>query len=120
TALLCNGPLARNGYGAFGREIFDRERPDVIQTHGIWTHVSRIAELESLYMDYAPVFLNGVRLFMRRDALAKIPSDRLQQRAFAPDGGADDYSRDLLWTQHSRKADFEINRRFGYYFVPVE
>lgn len=120
TALLCNGRLARKGYDAFEDEIFVRERPDIIQTHEVWTTVSRIAEKESLYTDYAPIFLNGVRLFMRRDLLARIPAHKLQQRRFARDGSTGDYDRSLFWTKRSRPADFAINRRFGYYWAPTE
>ncbi len=119
TALLCNRRLARKGYDAFEDEIFVRERPDVIQTHEVWTMISRIAEKESLYTDYAPIFLDGVRLFMRRDLLARIPARMLQQRRFARDGGSPDYDRSLFWTIRSRPADFAINRRFGYYWAPA-
>jgi hypothetical protein len=119
TALLCNGPLARQGYDAFPAEIFTKERPDVIQTHGTWTEISHIAEAEALYTDYEPVFLKGVRLFMRRDVLAKIPAEMRERRPFSPDGLAPDYDPSLAWTRMSWAADRAINRRFGHYWVPV-
>lgn len=119
TALLCNGPMARQGYDAFPTEIFERERPDVIQTHGTWTRHTGIAQDEAFYKDYAPIFLDGVRLFMRRDLLAKIPADQRERRAFSANGGTDAYDQSLLWSRHSSKTDFAINRRFGYYWVPV-
>jgi hypothetical protein len=119
TALLCNPVLAKEGYTGFERQIFEREKPGFIQTHGMWTTLSRIAEIDRLYTDYVPLFVDGVRFFMRSELLKKIPSTRLQRRRFAPDGRTDDYSQDLLWTTHSGPADFKINRRFGFYWVPV-
>ena len=35
TALLCNKILAKNGYKIFNDYIFNIEKPDVIETHGI-------------------------------------------------------------------------------------
>jgi hypothetical protein len=119
TALLCNPVLAKEGYTEFERQIFEKEQPGLIQTHGMWTTLSRIAEMGRLYADYVPLFVNGVRFFIRSELLKKIPTARLQRRRFSPDGRTEDYSQDLLWTKHSGRADFEINRQFGYYWVPV-
>lgn len=120
TALLCNRTLARQGYGVFESEIFGRQKPDVLQTHGTWTKVTGISEMESLYTDYAPIFLHGIRLFIRRELLETIPAGTLQQHEFSPDGDTDAFDPDLLWTKHLRPLDFEINRRYGYYWALVD
>jgi len=117
TALLCNRTLAQEGYEVFENEIFGRQKPDVLQTHGTWTKVAGIAAMASLYDDYVPVFVHGIRLFMRRELLAEIPSGILQRREFSPDGRTDAFDPDLLWTRHLRPLDFEIDRHFGYYWV---
>jgi hypothetical protein len=113
---LCDRTLAHEGYGVLGRYLFGDVRPDVIEVHAGWTQLSGIAEQPELLADYRILFVDGIRLFLRRELLARIAPDALGTGRFDQAGEARAEDRERLQARHRWAVDFALNRRFGSYF----
>lgn len=74
TALLANPELARKGYDYFETQLAEL-RPDVIETHNIWSGTSKIYELAVFKENYAPIFFEYNLFHLRRDHLARFQSE---------------------------------------------
>lgn len=66
SALLTNPILGRTGYAEFSA-YFNEYLPDVIETHGTWSKVSKIYELSVFRSLYKPAVFDGTLLWIRND-----------------------------------------------------
>lgn len=112
---LCDRTLAYEGYGAIGRYLFGDVRPDVIEVHAGWTLLSGIAEQPELLADYRVVYVDGLRLFLRRELIARIAPDALATGSFDQTGEAGAEDRARIQSRHRWPEDRALNRRFGSY-----
>jgi hypothetical protein len=65
-AFLSNRRLAHAGPAALG-EVLDAESPELVEAHWKWPAVGRLYELPSFQARYAPAFVGGTKLWLRRD-----------------------------------------------------
>lgn len=77
--LLANAELATHGWTRFP-EYLRTNRPDLIQTHGVWSQESGIYANAQFLADYTPVVVGESLFFMRDDLL-----DRLAARCTPAD-----------------------------------
>ena len=72
-ALLTNRELARNGYSALPG-LIDRERPDIIGTHGEWSTITGVYALDSFRKNYTPVRFKKLWMwfYVRNDHIAAL------------------------------------------------
>lgn len=71
--LLANTELAKTGWSGFP-DYLSRERPDLIQTHGVWSQESRIYENPQFRNDYTPVVVYDSIFFLRNDLFDRLKS----------------------------------------------
>ena len=71
TGLLTSKELARNGYQGLPA-LLEREKPDIIETHGIWSKVSGIYTNNFFKDNYVPIIANNTWLYLHKSHLAKI------------------------------------------------
>jgi hypothetical protein len=64
--LLANRDLAKSGWSGFS-DYLERRRPDLIQTHGVWSQESRIYEDDYFRKNYTPVVAMSSLFFLRND-----------------------------------------------------
>ncbi|UCG56600.1 MAG: hypothetical protein JSU70_17265 [Phycisphaerales bacterium] len=86
-ALLCDPYLAKHGYSAVGDYLLKRERPHIIETHGVWAHHTGLFDNDQFYASYTPVVMKGgeyteYALFLRNDQLDKLKAT--QKLKFIP------------------------------------
>lgn len=119
--LLCDPVLAHKGYAVIGSYLFEDRRPEVIETHGIWTKLTGLPSQPLFLSRYRPVYLGQRRLFLTRDLISRIDPAQLDERAFDASGrpSADELSKlDTDPASASRyKDDYALNRAFGSYLV---
>jgi hypothetical protein len=72
--LLTNHDLAQKGYASLG-ELIETRRPDVVQTHSVWSTASGIYDLAYFRQNYTPVVVNRSWLYVRNDHLAALAED---------------------------------------------
>ena len=74
TALLTNRELAKSGYSFFD-EYLSKTLPDVIETHGIWSKVSKIYKSQAFLSRYTPVVFENnfshTAMLVRHGTLSK-------------------------------------------------
>ena len=68
-ALLTNKKLASEGYQALP-EVMDTERPDLIETHAVWSTQSGIYRLPELRGNYRPIIFRNTVFWLRQDHVA--------------------------------------------------
>ncbi|UUX94233.1 hypothetical protein [Aquabacterium sp. J223] len=73
SALLTDPFLARHGYARFG-EYLQQRRPDVIETHAMWSWVTQIYEQPWFVAHYQPVVVDGSWFWLRSDLAAALPA----------------------------------------------
>jgi hypothetical protein len=66
SALLTNKELAKNGYKIFD-EYISKTKPDIIETHGIWSESSKIYNSEFFQKNYIPIIFENNFLWLRTD-----------------------------------------------------
>jgi hypothetical protein len=69
--LLTNATLARQGYGVLN-DYLARVRPDVINTHSIWSQVSGIYSSDFFSRSYQPVVFDNNLFWVRSDLVARM------------------------------------------------
>ncbi|MBL3575915.1 hypothetical protein JMK10_20175 [Rhodovulum sulfidophilum] len=76
TAMLTNPDLARRGYRFFG-DYISRVRPDIIETHGMWSKNTRIYDEGFFNETYRPVIFRNTLLHVRNDHIRDLSSKDL-------------------------------------------
>ncbi len=114
--LLCDTVLARYRYAAIDSYVLQTRRPDIIEVHKIWTTLTNLQQSPSFLTGYRPVYVHGMRFFLRRDLIADIDPSRLSQRDFDASGHA--ATGDTPYpTSAYQAADLTLNTDFGTYLV---
>lgn len=72
-ALLANAALARDGYAAMPSHLAAR-RPDLVETHGMWSEASKLYEAPYFRDNYTPVVVRGMWMYLRNDLRLKLDS----------------------------------------------
>jgi hypothetical protein len=109
---LCNRDLAKRGQAGIRAVVLDQENTDVIAIHSLWSQ--SFVAIDAFYEHYVPVFVDGLRFFVRRDL-----AQRLRTATEHPfdSGDARHYDRGSVFFAHQNKTDLDINRRFGRYLA---
>ena len=114
TGLLTSKELARNGY-QYLPELLEREQPDIIETHGIWSKVSKIYNVKFFRENYVPIIANDHWLYLHKSHLARAKS---LKKAPSPIRNAKanyrghTYDEDFILKNHAGKPSISIN--FGH------
>ena len=111
--LLCDPVLAVQRFKAMDSYVIRQRRPDVIEVHAIWTGLTALDRSAEFLKNYRPVYVDGTRFFVSLPMLESINRDSLQQKDFSASGRPD--GNDLRQND-IKKADLELNRKFGRYF----
>jgi hypothetical protein len=117
--LLCNAYLARVRYPGVHKYIFEAQRPHLMEIHSYWGDLTGINTDPALYQDYRLLFAGGIRFFVRNDVLGAIPSNRLTTGTFDSSGRSAAYAMDVMPYPDYTRSDYEVNRRFGVYYVLI-
>jgi hypothetical protein len=115
--LLCNARLAKERYEVFRQYVFLEEKPDVIEVHDIWAVLTRVRDTPEFFNDYGVMFVNGMRLFVRRDRSAAISSSLLEAGTFGETGASTAYAANSWLAVNHDPVNFAINKSFGKYLV---
>jgi hypothetical protein len=110
---LCNRDLAKRGHAGIRSIVFERENADVIAVHSLWSR--SVAGLDPFYDGYVPMFVDGLRFFVRHDLAHGMRT--AAEHPFDSGGDARHYDRGSVFFAHQNRTDFEINRRFGRYLA---
>ncbi|QNI36191.1 hypothetical protein [Edaphobacter albus] len=84
--LLCDRVLAHKGFAAVRPYVLQQRQPDVIEVHEIFTQTTKLGSYPEFIEQYRPVYIQGIRFFVNRRLLSKLPVSRLVEREFLPDG----------------------------------
>jgi hypothetical protein len=119
--LLCNRTLARQGFSAIQSYVLQQRRPDIIEIHEVFTQVTRLDSYPEFLRDYRPVYIHGIRFFLRRSLLDRIPSSRILVRDFLDDGSPRPQEQKAFLLSRAPyrylPLDKILNQRFHTYFV---
>jgi hypothetical protein len=119
--LLCDPVLARQGFRAIKPYVLDQRQPDVIEVHELFTEATRFDSYPEFLQNYTPVYIHGIRFFLRHDFLAKLPSSALTKKQFLPDGHPQPAEAHAFRFSNApypyKPADYRLNQRFGTYLV---
>jgi hypothetical protein len=115
--LICDPVLARTGYSGLDEYIFKQVRPDLIETHGVWTQLIESHAPGRLPQDYDVLFVNGIRFFIRKDLLPQIPAAGLRTGFFGDAGHASAYDTSHFLYRHHAGIDWDLNASERTYFV---
>jgi hypothetical protein len=96
SGLLTNPSLARRGYAGLA-EYLNKERPEVIETHGLWSRDSGIYSVAEFEANYLPAIYDGTLFWLRHDVL-----QRLVARGLAADPVRLDRLPDIRYLGDSR------------------
>jgi hypothetical protein len=72
-AMLSNRRLAHEGPGALAA-VLETESPDLIEAHWDWAAAGKLYELPTFGAHYVPAFVEGTKLWVRRDVAQAIES----------------------------------------------
>ena len=110
SALLTSTYLAKHGYQAFGRYL-KTEKPDIIETHGLWSHVSGIYHLDDFRNNYFPVIVQDHWLYLRRDHVDYLSSKSLLKPWLKADSRPwPRYSLDTIDQEFIASQDFNVKQ----------
>ena len=79
SALLTNRDLAKIGYEYFD-DYLAKTLPDVIETHGIWSEVTKIYESKNFENNYTPIVFENNFLWVRNDILSLLNTSALLRK----------------------------------------
>jgi hypothetical protein len=71
SGLLTNTHLARNGYAALPAYL-EQIKPEVIETHGMWSQASKIFESRFFLDNYRPLVFNNNFFWIRSDLMPRV------------------------------------------------
>ncbi|HEU4634773.1 MAG TPA: hypothetical protein VFS41_01240 [Edaphobacter sp.] len=119
--LLCDRTLAHQGFSAVQPYVLQQRRPDVIEIHEVFTEVTKLDSYPEFLQNYRPVYIHGIRFFLRRSLLDRIPTSRLSERAFLEDGSPQPSEAQAFILSKAPyryiPADKMLNRHFANYLV---
>lgn len=119
--LLCDPVLARQGFRAIKPYILDQRKPDIIEIHEVFTEMTKLDSYPEFLSNYSPVYIHGIRFFLRHNLLAKIPPSALTEKPFLPDGHPQPTETEAFRRSNApypdKLADYTLNQRFGTYLV---
>ena len=119
--LLCDPVLARQGFRAIKSYVLDQRQPDIIEIHEVFTEMTKLDSYPEFLSNYSPVYIHGIRFFLRRNFLAKIPPSTLTEKPFLPDGHPQPAETEAFHRSNApypdKPADYTLNQRFGTYLV---
>ncbi|MFI5553166.1 hypothetical protein [Streptomyces sp. NPDC051738] len=72
-ALLANVALARDGYAAMPSYL-KATKPDLVETHGMWSEASKLYDVDHFRDNYTPVVVRGMWMYLRNDLRLKLDS----------------------------------------------
>lgn len=72
-ALLANVALARDGYAAMPSYL-KSAKPELVETHGMWSEASKLYDIARFRDDYTPVVVRGMWMYLRNDLRSKLDS----------------------------------------------
>lgn len=72
-ALLANAALARDGFAAMPSYLA-AGKPDLVETHGMWSEASKLYDIAYFRNNYTPVAVQGMWLYLRNDLRLKVDS----------------------------------------------
>ncbi|WP_035353247.1 hypothetical protein [Edaphobacter aggregans] len=119
--LLCDPVLARQGFRAIQSYVLRQRQPDVIEVHEVFTETTNLAAYPEFLSDYRPVYIRGIRFFLRRNVLADIPAARLAEKPFLPNGHPQPSEAEAFRLSNApypdKPADYALNQLFRTYLV---
>lgn len=119
--LLCDRTLAHRGFAAIQPYVLQERRPDVIEVHEVFTQVTKLGSYPEFLRDYRPVYIQGIRFFLRRGLLDRIPPSRLSARDFLEDGSPQPSEQQAFILSNAPypyiPLDKTLNQRFHSYLV---
>jgi hypothetical protein len=119
--LLCDRVLAHQGFAAVRSYVLQQRQPDVIEVHEIFTETTKFASYPEFPEQYRPVYIQGIRFFLNKRILSGIPSDRLVERVFLPDGSPGAEEKDMFRRSDApypySPIDNKLNQSFHTYLV---
>ncbi|SAK50752.1 hypothetical protein AWB82_01470 [Caballeronia glebae] len=98
--LLTNPTLTRRGYARLA-DYLSEERPEVIETHGVWSRDSGIYSVSEFATHYRPTVYNDTLFWLRHDVL-----QRLVDRGVAADSVRPERLRDIRYLGDSRDVSY--------------
>jgi hypothetical protein len=84
SGLLTNPSLARRGYAGFA-DYLNEERPEVIETHGMWSGDSGIYSVAVFQTDYLPAVFDGTLFWLRHDVLQRLVANGMNAHSARPE-----------------------------------
>jgi hypothetical protein len=119
--LLCDPVLARQGFRAIQPYLLRQRQPDIIEVHEVFTETTNLSSYPEFLSDYRPVYIHGIRFFLRRSFLADLPDASLAETPFLPDGRPQPSEAEAFRLSNApypyKPADYALNQRFGTYLV---
>jgi hypothetical protein len=119
--LLCDPVLARQGFRAIQPYILRQRQPDIIEVHEVFTETTNLASYPEFVSNYRPVYIRGIRFFLRRNFLTDLPAATLAEKPFLPDGHPQASEVEAFRLSNApypyKPADHTLNQLFGTYLV---
>jgi hypothetical protein len=119
--LLCDPVLAREGFRAIQSYVLRQRQPDVIEVHEVFTETTNFASYPEFLSGYRPVYIRGIRFFLRRNVLADVPASSLTEKVFLPDGHPQPSEAESFRLSNApypyKPSDYTLNKLFGTYLV---
>ncbi|MFJ8537536.1 hypothetical protein [Streptomyces sp. NPDC093591] len=72
-ALLANSALARTGYAAMPSYL-EANKPDLVETHGMWSEVSKLYDVTYFRHNYTPIVVHNMWMYLRNDLRQELAS----------------------------------------------
>lgn len=72
-ALLANAALARDGFDALPSYL-EAGKPDLVETHGMWSEVSKLYDIAYFRDNYTPIAVRGMWMYLRDDLRLELDS----------------------------------------------
>ncbi len=115
--LLCDPVLARLRYDAIDSYVLQQRHPDIIEVHQLWTQLTSLEASPTFAQNYRPLYVDGVRFFVRPELIHDIDANRLTQHPFDASGvplasELPPASRKKVWPE-----DRALNQIFKTYYV---
>ena len=105
------------GYEAANSYVLEQRQPDAIEIHREWTSLLNFEASPVFLARYRPVYVDGIRMFLTRKAIADINPSRLTEKAFDSNGQPDNAILPNRDDMRYASNDYALNRDFGTYLI---